>query len=177
MGEGLFRKFKVLVGIEDVEDEAEIEDDEEEAAVAEQAIERKTVDVRPAGYSAPLQYRQEFREGSNHKDKVISMNKTLNAITSQLNIVINEPKGFDECSKLVDSLKARKPVIINLEKIETELARKIFDFLSGATYALNGNMQKIANNIFVFVPENIGVTSNTEHKGIDFGSGSKSPWR
>jgi cell division inhibitor SepF len=169
MGEGLFRKFKVLVGIDDVEDEAEVEEEEE-------VIERKTVEARPT-YSAPPQYRQEFREVSNHKDKVISMNKTLNAITSQLNIVINEPKGFDECSKLVDSLKARKPVIVNLEKIETELAKKIFDFLSGATYALNGNMQKVANNIFVFVPENVGVTSNTEHKGIDFGTGSKNPWR
>ena len=61
--------------------------------------------------------------------------------------------------KLVDSLKAKKPVIINLEKIETDTARKIFDFLSGATYALNGNVQKVANNIFIFAPENVDVAA------------------
>ena len=55
--------------------------------------------------------------------------------------------------------------------------RKIFDFLSGATYALNGNVQKIANNIFVFVPENVDVTSSVDQKtSVNFGE-PKSPWR
>jgi len=121
--------------------------------------------------------RTDYRLASSPKDKVISMNKTLNAITSQLNLVVTEPKSFDECPMLVNSLKARKPIIINLEKIETDTAKKIFDFLMGATYALNGNMQKIANNIFVFVPENINVTSNTEHKSMDFASGMRTSWR
>ncbi|MDR0357764.1 MAG: cell division protein SepF, partial [Clostridiales Family XIII bacterium] len=101
----------------------------------------------------------------------------LKAITSQFKIVVIEPKSFDECPKLVDSLKSRKPVIINLEKMETDTARKIFDFLSGATYALNGNVQKIANNIFVFLPENVDVSTNTEHKGLTFGSEDGNPWK
>ncbi|MGN0711108.1 MAG: cell division protein SepF, partial [Anaerovoracaceae bacterium] len=88
-----------------------------------------------------------------------------------------EPKSFDECPKLVDNLKLKKPIIINLEKIESDTARKIFDFLSGATYALNGNVQKVANNIFVFAPENVDIAANVEHKGIEFGNTNKSPWR
>ena len=71
----------------------------------------------------------------------------------------------------MDSLKQRKPIIINLEKIDSETARKIFDFLSGATYALNGNVQKIANNIFVFAPENVDINASIENRGFDFGSG------
>jgi cell division inhibitor SepF len=169
MAEGIINKLKYLVGIQDV-DEEEFEDEPEEPVVREEELK-----IPERVQSTP---RADYRYLSNPKDKVISMNKTLNAITSQLNLVVTEPKSFDECPMLVNSLKARKPIIINLEKIETETAKKIFDFLMGATYALNGNMQKIANNIFVFVPENISVTSNTEHKGMDFGSSAvKSPWR
>jgi cell division inhibitor SepF len=168
MGEGIINKLKYLVGIQDVDDEEY--DDEPEIA------EREELEKRPSVHS-PMPPRIDYRLASNAKDKVISMNKSLNAITSQLNLVVTEPKSFDECPTLVNSLKARKPIIINLEKIETDTAKKIFDFLMGATYALNGNMQKIANNIFVFVPENISVTSNTEHKNIDFGAGMKTSWR
>ena len=92
------------------------------------------------------------------------------AARQQFKLVVTEPKSFDECPKLVDSLKSRKPVIVNLERLESDTARKIFDFLSGATYALNGNVQKVANNIFVFAPENVDINSSVEHKGFEFGS-------
>ena len=94
--------------------------------------------------------------------------------TNSLKLILIEPAGFDECPKLVDSLKSRKPVIINLEKLETETARKIFDFLSGATYALDGNVQKIANNIFIFTPENVSVAAQ-QAQGVD--SDDQSRWR
>ena len=103
--------------------------------------------------------------------------------TGSLKLILIEPKGFEECPKLVDSLKAHKPVIINLEKLETESARKIFDFLSGATYALNGNVQKIANNIFIFTPENIAVAAsqqsrpNTAAEAPASQAEERSPWR
>ena len=87
--------------------------------------------------------------------------------TNSLKLILIEPKSFDECSKLVDSLKARKPVIINLEKLETEVARKIFDFLSGATYALDGKVQKIANNIFIFTPDNVSVAAQQPQEAVD----------
>ncbi|MDR3295392.1 MAG: cell division protein SepF [Clostridiales Family XIII bacterium] len=167
MADNILSKLKNLVGIE------EFDDDEEAEEASFTPMERKTV----APYNTPAA-RPDPRETSD-PNKVISLNKTLNAITSQFNLIVTEPKSFDECPKLVDSLKSRKPIIINLEKIETETAKKVFDFLSGATYALNGNMQKIANNIFVFVPENVNVSTagSVEHKGVDFGPGTKSPWR
>jgi cell division inhibitor SepF len=99
------------------------------------------------------------------------------ASTNAFKLVLIEPKSFDECPKLVDALKGRRPIIINLEKIETETAKKIFDFLSGATYALNGSVQKVANNIFIFAPESVDIAANQEERGgFDFG-GNKSPWR
>ena len=174
MGDGLLSKFKSLVGFEDIDDEYE-EDEIEEIA------EERRTPRRSASYglgNSTVSESMRSPSPSSDKENIVSMQKqTLNAITAQFKIVVIEPKGFDECPKLVDNLKSRKPVIINLEKIETDTARKIFDFLSGATYALNGNVQKIANNIFVFLPENVDVSTNTEHKGIVFGEDNDNPWR
>ena len=57
------------------------------------------------------------------------------------------------------------------------MARKIFDFLSGATYALNGNVQKVANNIFLFAPENVNIDYNMNKKQAEAEGGIKSPWK
>ena len=159
---GFSDAFKKLVGIEEIDDDFS----EEELASAKEEIrreERKSVSsFQPKGVEAvkagPL-------------EKRVSI-----AGTNAFKLVVIEPKSFDECPKLVDSLKGRRPVIINLEKIETETAKKIFDFLSGATYALNGNVQKVANNIFIFAPESVDIAANQDDRGFEF-SGNKNPWR
>ena len=96
---------------------------------------------------------------------------------NQFKMIVIEPQSFDECPRLVDSLKGRKPIIINLEKIETDAARKIFDFLSGATYALNGNVQKVANNIFIFAPENVDVAAYIDQQAPGHTTSINNPWR
>ena len=96
--------------------------------------------------------------------------------TGAFKLVLIEPKSFDECPKLVDSLKAHKPIIINLEHLSTDVAKKIFDFLSGATYALDGNVQKIASNIFVFAPENVDIAGGrrmSDQSRFDFTNGGE----
>ena len=161
---GVFGKFKELIGIEEIEEE----DFEEESVVEKKPEVRQNSFVQPA----PA---KEVKD-----NRVVNMQNntsSVNRITSQFKMVVIEPKNFDESPRLVDNLKAKKPVIINLEKLESDTARKIFDFLSGATYALNGNVQKIANNIFVFVPENVDVTSSVDQKtSVSFGE-PKSPRR
>ena len=102
------------------------------------------------------------------------------AARQQFKLVVTEPKSFDECPKLVDSLKSRKPIIVNLEKLDADTARKIFDFLGGATYALNGNVQKVANNIFVFAPENVSIFAEGENKPYSFtgeNADDMNPWK
>jgi cell division inhibitor SepF len=168
MGDGLFSKLKVLIGIEEIEDD----EDFEEMPVKLSNLERKSVDVR-SHHSMGRIESKETRDS-----RVVPMqNKNANPNTTQIKMVVIEPKSFDDCPKLVDSLKSKKPVIINLEKIDTETARKIFDFLSGATYAINGNVQKVANNIFVFAPENVDVTGNIDHSSIEFDGSPKNVWR
>ena len=163
---GVFNKFKDLMGFEDYEDE-ELDEEQEE----DYNYDRKPVENRQ-----PLTSQQRYDSGN-----VVSMqNRTVKALTSKFKLMVIEPKGFDECSKLVDSLKSRKPIIVNLEKLDSDTARKIFDFLGGATYALNGNVQKVANNIFVFAPENVDIFAEGESKPYNFAGGNAeyiNPWK
>lgn len=83
----------------------------------------------------------------------------LFSLHSQKNIrvVVCEPRIFEDCQLIADNLKNRRPVVINLEEADKELAKRVVDFISGATYALNGSMQKVGNGIFLFVPSNIDI--------------------
>jgi cell division inhibitor SepF len=165
---GFSDTFKKLVGIDEVDDDLT---EEEIEAAKQQVIAEESKPAQPiTGSFQP-------KVASQDAPKAIPIEKRVSiAGTSTFTLVVIEPKSFDECPKLVDSLKAKRPVVINLEKIETETAKKIFDFLSGATYALNGNVQKVANNIFIFAPEKVDITTNQEERtGFDFGA-SKSPW-
>ncbi|MBQ4649231.1 MAG: cell division protein SepF [Firmicutes bacterium] len=158
---GFSDAFKKLVGIEEVDDEFS----EEEVKAMKEEI--RTEERKPVS---------SFQPKAAEAVKVPVEKRVSIAGTNAFKLVVIEPKSFDECPKLVDSLKGRRPVIINLEKIETETAKKIFDFLSGATYALNGNVQKVANNIFIFAPESVDIAANQEERGFEFG-GNKNPWR
>ena len=164
---GFMDKIKEVVGIEiEEEDEALLES--EKKAKEEKKEERK----------ASVERRQSSpRMETVARTEVTRQTMGGNKYTSQFKMVVIEPNGFEECPKLVDSLKAKKPVIINLENLETDVARKIFDFLSGATYALNGNVQKVTNNIFVFAPENVDVTYKDSTKQPAGTDTSKSMWR
>ena len=172
MGEGFFGKVKNLIGIEEIEEEEVVEVEEQESPKA--PVQERTV-IEPRSF---VQQRKEQETKEMKEDKDQRATGAVSRVTSQFKMIVIEPKSFDECPKLVDSLKARKPIIINLERVESDTARKIFDFLSGATYALAGNVQKVANNIFLFAPENVDVTAQTEQqRSGGFNDSIKNPWR
>ncbi len=162
---GVGDTIRKLIGLEETADEIteeEIEKEKESIRLEE----RKTVSAfRP-------QAQLEVQAPKLSPQKNISFNGT-----SAFKLVVIEPKKFEECPKLVDSLRGRRPIIINLEKIETETAKKIFDFLSGATYALNGNVQKVANNIFIFAPESVDISASQDERGFDFSQKTPNPWK
>lgn len=93
---------------------------------------------------------------------IASKNKKIVNIhtTTQMKVVVYEPNEFEESPSIVDNLKNRKPVIINLENLDGELAKKIFDFVSGAVYALDGSIQKVSKGIFILAPNNVDISGN-----------------
>jgi cell division inhibitor SepF len=72
-------------------------------------------------------------------------------------VVVTQPVSFDEAKDVADHLKNRRTVIVNLEGAESAVAQRIVDFVSGATFALNGTIERVGNEIFLFAPSNVGV--------------------
>lgn len=98
--------------------------------------------------------REEVRPTSTRKGaQVVSIHTQ-----KQIKVVVMEPTSFEESQNIADQLKNRRPVIVNLENAERSLAKRIVDFVSGTTYALGGNMQKVGNGIFLFVPNNVDIS-------------------
>lgn len=162
--------IKKMIGIEDLDDDDMIT--EEEVSAAKERI-AGNESRRGFAEAAASPRKPMMGSGSKPAEKRFSV-----ANTSAFRLVLIEPKSFEECPKLVDCLKGRRPVIINLEKLETETARKIFDFMSGATYALDGNVQKVANNIFIFAPENVDIAATQPAERTGFSSeDAASIWR
>ncbi len=68
-----------------------------------------------------------------------------------------EPIEFSDAQEIGDRLKESQPVIITLSDVEPELARRLIDFCSGATYVLGGTMERVAKNVFLLTPSNVEV--------------------
>ncbi|WBW50715.1 cell division protein SepF [Peptoniphilus equinus] len=84
-------------------------------------------------------------------DNVLSLN------ASNLIISVHEPLSYDESPKIVDDLRADKSVVLNFEQLDVDVKRKIFDFVSGALYAIDGKIQKVNKDIFVLAPRNVEI--------------------
>lgn len=82
----------------------------------------------------------------------------LPTMQKQMKVMVVEPFSFDDAQHVADYLKNRKPVVINFENSEKEVAKRMIDFISGTTYALGGTIQKVGSNIFLCAPNNVDVT-------------------
>lgn len=89
---------------------------------------------------------------------------------NKMKMIVYQPMTYDDTQNIIDNLKNRKPVIVNLESLEIDTAQRILDFMSGAVYALNGNIHKISKGIFILVPNNVDIAGNIpdELKGKSF---------
>ena len=173
--------FNKLIGIEDDLDDVEITQEEIDRERAKMAADKSAGFIEPVeplntGISnkaftevvPPL----DFTQAKSNTNARASMNQS-----TPFKMVVIEPKSLEECRRLVDNLRARKPVIINLERVETELARKMFDFLGGATYALSGNVQRVTQNIFIFAPNNVNINAKLDRTTEAGSTESNSPWK
>jgi len=78
----------------------------------------------------------------------------------QMKMIVYHPISYEDTQNIIDNMKSRKPVIVNMEELEIECAQRILDFMAGAVYALNGTIFKIARGIFVVAPNNYDVIGN-----------------
>ena len=97
----------------------------------------------------------EDRKLFGRKNKVVSMPQTNNSIR----MVISQPTTFEQSDEICSFIKEKKSVIVNLEYVNKDVARRIEDFISGGVYALDGYIQKISNSIFLVAPSNYEITN------------------
>lgn len=77
-------------------------------------------------------------------------------------VIIAVPRSFDDAQVIADHLKNRRPVVVNLEGVERELAQRLIHFLSGTTYALNGEMHRVSAGTVFFAPGGVDVVFEGE---------------
>ena len=79
------------------------------------------------------------------------------------------PRSFNDAQQIADRFKAQVPVIINLQGADTELSKRLIDFSSGLTYALDGSMQRVADKVFLLTPRNVELSAEERAKALERG--------
>lgn len=137
---------------DEYEDEFEEDDHEEDERHEEETVRRNFSFTR-----------------SNDENKVVNINAK-----AQLQVVLFKPLTFgEETRAIADELLSRHTVVLNLEKTEKDLSRRIIDFLSGVAYANKGKIKRIATNTFIITPYNVDLTGEDvldelENSGVYF---------
>jgi cell division inhibitor SepF len=79
------------------------------------------------------------------------------------------PRSFNDAQQIADRFKASIPVILNLQSADTELSKRLIDFASGLTYALDGSMQRVADKVFLLTPRNVELSAEERARALERG--------
>ncbi len=112
--------------------------------------------------AAPVQ-EEEPENNYQQADNVVDFkNKAKTA--SQMKVMVIEPVSFDDAQQVADHIRNHKPVVVNFENTNGDIAKRIIDFISGTTYALSGDIKKVGKNVFMCAPDNVSVNFSEETK-------------
>lgn len=101
----------------------------------------------------PAQPRPSFRSSSPREGKVVSLG-------GQSQVVLVKPERFETAAEIVDQLRGKRAVLINLETTPKDVTRRLVDFLSGAAYAIDGKVKKVAANTYIITPPNVDLVGD-----------------
>ncbi|MDD6148748.1 MAG: cell division protein SepF [Lachnospiraceae bacterium] len=158
---GLFDKFLDVMNLGGAEEDDFDEEFDDE--VEEPKQERTSLfSHKPAD--------EEIEEEDATIDRKVTSNRSGSKITplharrgnGELAVCVFKPTSFEDAREIGETLLAKQTVIINMEGVDVGLAQRIIDFASGATYALDGNLQKISNFIFIVTPANVSISGDLQ---------------
>lgn len=114
----------------------------------EEVVEREQLPVEEEEVETPsLETRRNTRANN-----VVSIHSQKN-----VKVILHEPHSYDEAQAIADHLRAHRTVVVNLQRVRSDQALRIIDFLSGTVYALNGGISKIGHNIFLCTPDTVEI--------------------
>ena len=87
--------------------------------------------------------------------------------SSQVRVHLVLPRSFNDAQQIADRFKDSVPVILNLQSADTDLSKRLIDFASGLTYALDGSMQRVADKVFLLTPQNVEVSAEERARALD----------
>ena len=102
----------------------------------------------------------EEKRGFMRRNKVVAMPQ------QSIKMVISQPTSFEQSEEICGFLKEKKSVVVNLEYVNKDVARRIVDFISGGVYSLDAHIQKISNSIFLIAPTNYEITNEMAREEI-----------
>ncbi|WP_099158008.1 cell division protein SepF [Virgibacillus ndiopensis] len=82
-------------------------------------------------------------------------------------VVLCEPRSYNEAQEIADNIVNRRAVVINLQRVDHNQAKRIVDFLSGTVYAVNGDIQKLGSQTFLCTPDNVDVSGTISEAFVD----------
>ena len=102
------------------------------------------------------------------------MNLNTGGVSPQMQVVLVKPERFEAAAEIADQLRNKRAVLVNLETTPRDVTRRLVDFLSGVTYAIDGNIRKVASNTYILTPPSVNLMgeellgSNMENSGFTF---------
>jgi len=170
----LWSRTLVYFGIAE-EDEDYYEDDE--AYAAEESLEQSYRERPNVRRLTPRRRSQEFDDWTESSEAERSPRRTpprpvpLQAVqdpsTARVHLVL--PRSFNDAQQIADKFKDGIPVILNLQGADQELSKRLIDFTSGLTYALDGGMQRVADKVFLLTPRNVQVSAEERARLLERG--------
>lgn len=106
----------------------------------------------------PIAPREEKRRERRSQGKVVD----LPVASAHSKLIVYRPVSYEDTMSIIDNLKSRKPIILNMESIEVDVAQRILDFMSGACSAMGGDIRKISAKIFAVVPADYEIVGNSD---------------
>lgn len=159
---GLLGRVKNMIYGESYdEDEYEDEYEEEESMQEERTAMPRAASSNVASFdrysSSAERYSSDRYAGGDRYSRRPINSKVVN-INTKMEVVISSPSTLEEAGEVCEDLKAKKTTVVNLENVEYDVAQRISDFLSGASYALDGSIQLVSDRIFIIGPVNVDIT-------------------
>jgi cell division inhibitor SepF len=111
--------------------------------------------------------RRSSRRDSGNRSRPRPVEAVPSPATAQVHLVL--PRSFNDAQQIADRFKLGVPVIVNLQNADQELSKRLVDFASGLTYALNGSMQRVADRVFLLTPHNVLVSAEERARVLESG--------
>ena len=153
---------------------AEEEDWEEAGYVTDEDLQRSYAERPNVRRLAPRRRDREFEdwtdpEPANERTAVLRPRVAAVPGPSSVRVHLVIPRSFNDAQQIADKFKESIPVILNLQSSDQDLSKRLIDFASGLTYALDGGMQRVADKVFLLTPRNVEVSAEERARLLERG--------